>query len=81
MEENSGFGKQLVDEKQAAEILGLSVRTLQARRYFKQPPAFIKLSRAVRYRLSDLENYISDCTVIPTYNDAAECGKGFSHED
>ena len=68
MDENSVFGKgEAVDEKMAAKITGLSVRTLQARRYFGQPPKFLKLGRAVRYRVSDLEDYLDSCKVEPRY--------------
>lgn len=50
----------LVGEKKAAEIIGLSVRTLQQRRYLHQPPKYIRLpgTRTIRYRLSDLVSFI-----------------------
>lgn len=50
----------LLNEKQAAAFLGLTDRTLQQRRYYSQPPAYIKLpgSNAVRYRLSDLIAFV-----------------------
>ena len=69
MSENSNFGKdRAVGEKEAAQITGLSVRTLQARRYFGMPPKFLKLGRAVRYRLTDLEEYLDSCKVEPRCN-------------
>ncbi|MBU3887215.1 AlpA family transcriptional regulator [Methylosinus sp. KRF6] len=49
----------LLTEQQAAEYLNLAVRTLQQWRVQGKGPKFIKLSRAVRYRQSDLEDYIS----------------------
>lgn len=51
----------LLNEKQAAAYLGLTDRTLQQRRYYSQPPAYIKLpgSNAVRYRLSDLMAFVA----------------------
>lgn len=49
----------LLDERQAAEILGLSVRFLQNRRYVGGGPPYVKISaRAVRYRPSDLERWV-----------------------
>lgn len=49
----------LLDEDEAAEFLGLSPRTLQGLRVRGGGPDYIKIgSRAVRYRLSDLEDFI-----------------------
>ena len=50
----------LLNEKQAAAFLGLTDHTLQQRRYYSQPPAYIKLpgSNAVRYRLSELIAFV-----------------------
>ena len=39
-------------------MLGVAVATLQAWRRVGKPPAFIRLGRAVRYRLSDLRQLI-----------------------
>lgn len=52
----------LLNEKQAAAFLGLTDRALQQRRYFSQPPAYIKLpgSSAVRYRLSVLMEFVAE---------------------
>jgi predicted DNA-binding transcriptional regulator AlpA len=41
-------------EKQAARLLSMSHRTLQAWRRTGLGPSFIKLGRAVRYRRGDL---------------------------
>ena len=51
----------LLNEQQAADYLGLTRRTLQQRRYYSLPPAYIKLpgSSAVRYRLSDLMAFVA----------------------
>jgi hypothetical protein len=51
----------LLNEKQAADFLNLTDRALQQRRYFAQPPAYIKLpgSSAVRYRLSVLMDFVA----------------------
>ena len=51
----------LLDERHAAEFLSVSSRTLQSWRARKEGPVFIKLGRTVRYRLSDLIQWINDC--------------------
>ncbi len=57
--------EKLLTESQAAELLGLKTKTLSCWRWRKTGPAYIKLSGAVRYRLSDLEDYIDGATVHP----------------
>lgn len=53
-------GTNLLNETQAAEYLGLSVRTLQAWRVRGGGPVFVKLGRAVRYRPDDLNAWINE---------------------
>ncbi|QDG79371.1 helix-turn-helix domain-containing protein [Labrenzia sp. PHM005] len=48
----------LLNETEAAEYLGLSVRTLQAWRVQGGKIGFIRLGRSIRYRPQDLENWI-----------------------
>jgi len=55
----------VVDEKQAAAYVNLSVKTLQARRAAHKPPAFLKIGRSVRYRLVDLDAFLSAHRVDP----------------
>lgn len=57
----------LLDEKAAAEVVGLAVRTLQQRRYLHLPPNFVRLpgTRSIRYRLPDLEEFITNGLVDP----------------
>ncbi len=68
---NQGFGPRqealspAVTEKVAAELLGMSIKTLQARRYLGKPPVYLKLGRAIRYRISDLEAYMAAGAVEP----------------
>ena len=54
-----------MDEQQASAIIGLTPKTLQHRRYMRQPPAFLKVGRKIRYRLSDLYEYLDSCAVQP----------------
>jgi excisionase family DNA binding protein len=48
----------LLDPKQAARILGLSVRTLERHRIAGTGPRFARLGRLVRYRHSDLDQWV-----------------------
>ena len=54
----------LVDEKQAAEILGITPGTLSVWRCVRRYPLpYSKIGRAVRYRVEDLERFIEQRTV------------------
>jgi len=48
----------LMPEQEAAEHLGISVRTLQAWRVKGGGPKYSKIGRSVRYRLCDLDAFI-----------------------
>ncbi len=47
----------LINEKAAAELLGLSPKTLQRWRWLKKGPRICKLGGAVRYSIRDLEEF------------------------
>lgn len=49
--------------EEASAFTRLSIKNLQARRCYNQPPAYIKLGRLVRYRRSDLERFLADSVV------------------
>ncbi|MFC1530068.1 helix-turn-helix transcriptional regulator [Gemmatimonadota bacterium] len=54
-------GLTLLSESQAAERLGFTPRFLQARRYRGNGPKYVRISaRAIRYRLSDLEEWVAE---------------------
>lgn len=53
-------------EKEAADFLSISVKTLQQWRYLKKPPVYMKFGRNVRYKSDDLVKYIEACIVEPT---------------
>ena len=54
----------VVTEKVAAEMIGLSVKTLQNHRYLGLPPTYVKLGKSIRYRVADLQAYLDECTVM-----------------
>ena len=57
----------LLDEGQAAQVLNLSIRTLQAWRLRGGGPNFVRVSsRCVRYRNSSLAAFIEARTVTST---------------
>lgn len=51
---------QLIDQKQAAERLGLAPNTLAKWRVSGIGPRFVKCSRAVRYDPADLESWLNE---------------------
>ena len=48
----------LLSEREAADLLNLSVRTLQAWRLNGRGPSFTRLGSAVRYSSDDLDGFI-----------------------
>lgn len=61
-------GREILSEREAAAWLGLAVKTLQNWRWAGRGPGFIKLGSSrspVRYRLSDLREYVDQCAVRP----------------
>ena len=70
MANDTNADEYLVDEKRAAKMLGFTRRFLQARRIRGGGPPFIKISpRAVRYRLTDLEQWVEARVRINTSNE------------
>lgn len=53
----------LYSEIQAAPMLGLSPASLRKNRCQGKGPDYVKLGRAVRYRLSDIRAYIASNVV------------------
>ncbi|MFC3816627.1 helix-turn-helix transcriptional regulator [Lysobacter sp. GCM10012299] len=54
-----------LSEREAADRLGLSPRTLQDWRRRSCGPAFLKLGKRVAYRPTDLDEYEAACRVQP----------------
>jgi hypothetical protein len=57
--------KPLMVPDEAAAFLLVSVETLAQWRSQRRGPPYIKLGRAVRYRVNDLEGYLAEHTVEP----------------
>jgi hypothetical protein len=56
---------QIVDENEAARIIGRAVQTLRNDRHLRQGPAYIKLGRSVRYQVKDLIDYLQRNKIDP----------------
>jgi hypothetical protein len=61
----------LLNEREAARWLGLSVATMRRRRLLRQPPAWVKLGARVLYRKQDLEFFVT-ANVVRLPNDTAK---------
>jgi Helix-turn-helix domain len=59
----------LLTQKQVSEILAVPARTLEQMRYQRRGPAFIHVGHAVRYKLSDLNEYVERNTIRPERRD------------
>jgi len=57
--------ERLLTEVQAADLLRLSSRTLQAWRSQGVGPPFVRAGRAIRYRRSALVSWTTENTVVP----------------
>ncbi len=58
----------LMNEKEAAERLTVSVAWLRKQRLFSRPPAYHKLGGTVRYHVDDLDAYLKQTRVEPATN-------------
>jgi len=61
---------QLLSQSEAARLLRLSERTLERLRVAGGGPQFVKAGRSVRYRQSDIEEWISARVVSNTSEEA-----------
>jgi predicted DNA-binding transcriptional regulator AlpA len=66
----------LLSQKQAARILGLSVRTLERHRVAGTGPRFARLGRLIRYRQSDLTDWVDGSLRTSTSNGAGPAKNG-----
>lgn len=57
--------KVLLNEKQAAEMLGFKVQTLRKWRWAGEPPRYMKVGVKIFYDQADLQEYLNDCICEP----------------
>jgi excisionase family DNA binding protein len=56
----------LLTQREAATLLKLSERTVERMRVAGNGPRFTRIGRSIRYRLTDIESYISSRVVGST---------------
>jgi len=52
---------EMMSERQVAEYMNMSLSSLRKWRLFRKGPKFVKLGRAIRYRRTDVETWLSSC--------------------
>jgi predicted DNA-binding transcriptional regulator AlpA len=66
MAQNTDQTNRLIfNEYEIAEMLGVSVRTLQMRRMRQLDPPYYKVGKSVRYRLDDVTAWLENQRVEP----------------
>lgn len=61
---------QYMNTQEAAAYLGTSTSLLERYRQLREGPTFVRIGRCVRYRRSDLDDYMSRALVEPYALDA-----------
>lgn len=51
---------QLLNEKQAAHMLGCSIHKMQRDRRIGSPIPYIKIGKSVRYKTEDIQSYLQE---------------------
>lgn len=59
----------LWNEQRAANYLGVSRYALQAWRFYRRGPAYLKLGRRVLYRPDDLESFVESRRIDPNHRE------------
>jgi predicted site-specific integrase-resolvase len=62
---------QLLNEKDASKMLGMSVSSLRRWRTLGSGPRFIRMNGVIRYDISDLQRFIYECARVSTKETAA----------
>jgi len=57
-----------VNEKRAAQFLGVAVQTLRNWRHLRRGPAYVKMGRSVRYQVEDLKAYLLNKRIDPEWS-------------
>jgi predicted DNA-binding transcriptional regulator AlpA len=54
----------LLNERDVAALLNVSVATIRRRRLLGQPPKATKIGSAVRYKPADIEEFLNQCPTV-----------------
>jgi hypothetical protein len=63
--------ERLLDERQAASLLGVSIGTLRRRRLQRLPPAWVRLGGRILYKPSLLAEFVEANIIIPASGNAS----------
>ncbi|UCE07462.1 MAG: helix-turn-helix domain-containing protein [bacterium] len=63
------ISKEMLNDLEAARLLGLRPQTLRNWRHKQRGPSYIKLGRRVVYKLSDLSEYLTKHRINPEKTD------------
>jgi hypothetical protein len=55
----AGTSPHVIAERDAAEYIGLSIAYLRAARRLGRGPAYLRLGRSIRYRVVDLDRWLT----------------------
>lgn len=55
--------REVMDEFALADFLGLTVATLRKWRWLRSGPKFVKVGRLIRYRKTDIDEWLDQQTV------------------
>jgi excisionase family DNA binding protein len=61
---NSDLPTHMMTEKEVADYLHVSLSTVRRWRLLKQLPRFTKIGSAVRYKPSDVADFLSQCPTV-----------------
>jgi predicted DNA-binding transcriptional regulator AlpA len=73
--------EELLSQKQAARLLGLSVRTLERHRVWGTGPRFCRVGRLIRYRPCDIEAWIAQSLRASTAEGPRRAPESQSRQD
>lgn len=59
--------KEYLNEHEVSEITGISVSSLRSNRFQMKGLPYLKIGRSVRYRLSDIYDYLDSKVIKPKY--------------
>jgi len=62
---NTGILERLLTDQEAAPYVGYKVQTLRNLRFLGRGPRYLKLGKAVRYRPSDLRDWVDAHVIEP----------------
>ncbi len=59
---NEGVGKRLLNVRETAQYLGLSVDTVYKKARLRELP-YVKVGRALRFDIEALQRFVEECTI------------------